>query len=241
MAVIKTHLTPSTMKFFVPPTIQSDFTNYLNTEVPNANHTFELIHDWYARKEEGYSPTMIRATYFPVGWKSKVGNSDMASNFKTDHSHEIFKGDYVIDEHGRIYILSWWVNRHINNQASQATACNTFLSFERETPEKLDNRGYLIEAAQKKIVVDKIPANITEYASKPDYNVNVGYPGINPDALVSASFQCNSATKSICINDEFQWGKFRYRVVDIVFSEVDIDGETGVLGIYGKRIAGENP
>ena len=141
MAVIKTHLTPSTMKFFVPPTIQSDFTNYLNTEVPNANHTFELIHDWYARQEEGYSPTMIRATYFPVGWKSKVGNSDMASNFKTDHSHEIFKGDYVIDEHGRIYILSWWVNRHINNQASQATACNTFLSIERDTPEKLDNRG----------------------------------------------------------------------------------------------------
>lgn len=44
----------------------------------------------------------IRATYFPVDWKSKVGNSDASANFKTDWHNMIRKGDIVVRESGEI-------------------------------------------------------------------------------------------------------------------------------------------
>ncbi|MBQ6949091.1 MAG: transporter substrate-binding domain-containing protein, partial [Firmicutes bacterium] len=34
----------------------------------------------------------------PIDWKSKIGNSDMSTNFKTSYETLIQKGDYVIRE-----------------------------------------------------------------------------------------------------------------------------------------------
>jgi len=40
-------LTSSTKQFVVPPTIQSDWHNYLMTDIPNVVYDFRLLHDWY--------------------------------------------------------------------------------------------------------------------------------------------------------------------------------------------------
>ena len=37
------------MKFYIPPTIKSDFEDWLNTDVANVNYDFEIIRDWYAQ------------------------------------------------------------------------------------------------------------------------------------------------------------------------------------------------
>ena len=124
------------MKFYIPPTVKSDFEDWLNTDVANVNYDFEIIRDWYAQA----AVKRIRATYFPIAWKSKIGNSDANSNFKTGYGWEIRKGDIAVREDGTIYMLNWQVQRNPNNQSTQAIACNARLSFARHMDEVLDDR-----------------------------------------------------------------------------------------------------
>ena len=37
------------LRFYIPPTLQGDFRDWLATDVPHANYDFELIRDWYAK------------------------------------------------------------------------------------------------------------------------------------------------------------------------------------------------
>lgn len=92
------------MKFYIPPTLEQDFIDWLHTDVPNINYDFELVRDWYARSREGYEPVSLRAMLFSIEWKSKVGNSDANSNFKTSYEVPIRKGDIVIREDGSIFM-----------------------------------------------------------------------------------------------------------------------------------------
>lgn len=94
-------LTPSARSFYVPPTVLSDFSNLIRTDIPNFTDTFRLIHDWTAYNPEDESTfEWLRATYYPIDWKSKMGNSDMSQNLKTDFSVAIHKGDLLIREDG---------------------------------------------------------------------------------------------------------------------------------------------
>ena len=47
------------MKFYIPPTLEQDFVDWLNTDVSNINYDFELVRDWYARSQEGYRPVKL--------------------------------------------------------------------------------------------------------------------------------------------------------------------------------------
>lgn len=71
--------------FRPPPTLEDDFRRLLNHDIPHTNYTFELIHDWYDSLQEGYEPIFVRAQQTPIEWKSKIGNSDMSTNFKTTY------------------------------------------------------------------------------------------------------------------------------------------------------------
>lgn len=230
----------SLMQFYIPPTIQTDYTNQLNTDIPEFTHTYELVRDWYSQNEEGYEPIFLRATVFPIEWKSKVGNSDDSQNFKTDYAVRIRKGDMVIGEDKRVALLNWRVQEHINNQATQAIDCNANLEFTRYINDTLDSRGMLIEPAHDAVIVPSIPSSTYEYAGRPDYATANGSPGILPDALVQAQLQYNARTKLIQLNDEFQWFAFRYRVINIDYGQVEINGEYGILRVYGRRVGGEN-
>lgn len=125
--IVRTEYTDSTHRFYVPPTSKSDFVNLLNTQIDNFTGTYEILSDWYAQFEDGYEPMLVRGTYYPIDWKSKIGNSDMSNNFKIGYGDDfpvLEKGDMLINEKGEVMILNWMVSRHINNQASQAMQCN---------------------------------------------------------------------------------------------------------------------
>lgn len=98
------------MKFYIPPALEQDFRDWLASDVAHANYNFELIRDWYAKDAEGYEPVRLRALYFPINWKSKIGNSDANSNFKTSYDVPVRKGDLVVrEDNGQIYMLNWQV------------------------------------------------------------------------------------------------------------------------------------
>lgn len=224
--------------FRPPPTIESDFRRLLNHDVPHVNFTFELVRDWFELNNEGYEPIYIRAQQTPIDWKSKIGNSDMSTNFKVTHDIPIHKGDMVIREDGVVYLLNWNVQNHANNQATQSLECNTELVITRPTDDIVDAKGYLIEEGEEKVVVPQIPAVHAEYAGRPDFSSSQGQPGMHPDHLITVYMQWNSVTKGIHMDDKFVIGDYTYRVINISIAEVNIDKDYGVITLNAKRVAG---
>lgn len=149
------------------------------------NYTFELVRDWNEFQKEDHNPVYLRAQQTPIEWKSKVGNSDMSSNFKTTHDVPLRKGDMVIREDGMVYLLNWNVQNNPNNQASQSIECNATLTIKREVSELVDDYGYLIEPAGRKVIVFELPCVHADYAGRPDYVISQGAVGITPDHLIT--------------------------------------------------------
>ena len=228
----------STKNFRPPSTIESDFRRLLAHEVPHVNFTFDLVRDWYEHLEPDAVHTYIRAQQTPIDWKSKIGNSDMSTNFKVTHDIPIHKGDMVIREDGKIYLLNWMIQYHPNNQATQSILCNARLTFRRFCPEETDDNGYQIAPSMFEIIAPEIPCTHTEYAGRPDYMISQGAAGISPDHLITVSVQWNSRTRQIRVNDLFMLGDYEYRIVNVSQAEVDINQEHGVLILNAKRVAG---
>ena len=163
----------------------------------------------------------LRALYFPINWKSKLGNSDANSNFKTSYDVLIQKGDIVIREDGHIYMLNWQVQNLPNNQTTQAIDCNAMLRFTRYMDEEVDSRGYLVREAHDEEIVPPIPCVYSEYAGRPDYAPSYNTPGINADHLLTVQLQWNARTRNLRTGDEFELLHCKYRIVDLVGTELD--------------------
>ena len=228
----------STKDYRPPFTLEDDFRRLLAHEVPNVNFTFEVVHDWYKAQEDGYSPIILRAQQTPIDWKSKIGNSDMSTNFKVTHDIPINKGDIVVREDGKIYMLNWNIQDHPNNQATQNCECNGYVEFRRVVREVTDEAGYVIMPEHMEIIAPKIPVIHTEYAGRPDYQPSQWQPGVNADHLITVQVQYNSRTKDIRIDDTFEMDNYTYRVINVAFAEVHINNDYGILDLNAKRVAG---
>lgn len=229
---------PSLKDYRPPTTIEDDFRRYLAHEVPHVNYTFEVIHDWYEAQQDGYSPIILRAQQTPIDWKSKIGNSDMSTNFKVTHDIPIYKGDIVIREDGKIYMLNWNIQLHPNNQATQNCECNGYVEFKRRVHEVTDEAGYVIMPEHDEIIAPSIPIIHTEYAGRPDYQPSQWQPGVNADHLINVQVQYNDRTKEVRIDDTFEMDNYTYRVINIAFAEVSINSNYGILDMNAKRVAG---
>lgn len=191
----------------------------------------------YAVTEE-YEPEYIRGQQTSIDWKSKIGNSDMSTNFKTDYTHEIKKGDYVIREDGTLFMLNWNITLHANNQATQSTECNAIIDITREFKPVVNNQGRVIVPGGRRPVAPGLPVNHTEYAGRPDYSGASQQAGMHPDHLITVTCQWNKTTRQIRLDDEFVIGDFTYKVMNISLAEVQIDKDFGILVLNAKRVAG---
>lgn len=207
-------------------------------EVVTKNVYFSLREDGTTEETEEYAPEYIRGQQTAIDWKSKIGNSDMSTNFKTDYTHAVQKGDYVVREDGMLYMLNWNITLHANNQATQSVECNAVTDFTREVPDTVDEKGMLIEEGGRKAICPGLPISHSEYAGRPDYSGASMQAGMHPDHLISVYCQWNTATRKIRLDDEFQLGDFTYRVINISLAEVQVDKDYGVLTINAKRVAG---
>jgi len=209
------------------------------------NEDGETENLYYALSENGtyeitdqYKPEYIRAQQTSIDWKSKIGNSDMSTNFKTDYTHEVQKGDYVIREDGTLFMLNWNITLHANNQATQSTECNAVIDITREFTDETDEKGILISEGGRRPIAAGLPVNHTEYAGRPDYSGASMQAGMHPDHLITVTCQWNPTTRMIRLDDEFILGDFTYRVMNISLAEVNIDRDYGILVLNAKRVAG---
>lgn len=233
-------LTESTRQFEIPPTILSDYKNYIHTDVPNVIYDFRLLQSWYDQFDPSIEEVWLRAEHFPINWKSKIGNSDANKNFFTDYDVPIYKGNMCIREDGLILMLTWSIQQYINAQTTQAIECNHRITITRHMNAEADNRGYKLYDAYDKVIVDELPCVMGEYAGRPDYAVSQGTPGIHADMLTTVSLQYNEQTKNIRIGDEFEWANYGYRIINISYAEVDINYAHGIITMNARRIAGDD-
>ena len=202
------------------------------------NTYYALSEDGTYEETEDYKPEYIRAQQTSIDWKSKIGNSDMSTNFKTDYTHTVQKGDYVIREDGMLYMLNWNITLHANNQATQSTECNAIVDITREFPDETDDGGILISEGGRGPVAAGLPISHQEYAGRPDYSGASGQAGMHPDHLITVQCQWNTTTRKIRLDDQFILGDFTYKVMNISLAEVQIDRDFGILTLNAKRVAG---
>lgn len=167
-----------------------------------------------------------------------MGNSDASANFKTDWQNIIHKGDIVVRDNGMILMLTWDIKEHMNNQATQAQICNLPLTLTRHVQAVSDTRAFVITPAHDEIILNEHPAAFKAYQGRPDYVAAANIPGINADSLMSGQIQYNRATATMAINDEFEYGGFTYRIINIDWTEVSYNREYGIINFNCKRVAG---
>lgn len=161
--------TPSSASFYVPTTLQSDFDNFLSSDIPGAVEDFVLLKNWYEQKEEGYEPTIIRGEIYPDTTKSRYENTDNNLNFRASYFSGIKKGDMLIDVRGTIYVLDWDVPPQPNNRMSRALRCNARFTFKRYQAEQVDEEGYLLQEEGWVTIADEIPCN----AYRPRWQIGI--------------------------------------------------------------------
>lgn len=227
-------------RFFRPPTLAQDFTEFLDGDIPNMVMDFTLLKDWYAQFEDGYEPTIIRGELYADTSKSRYSNTDNNMNIRCDVNSGIKKGDMLIaSNNGDVFILDWEVALQHNNAPSRALRCNFNLTVERNMPEQTDQFGYLIQEERRAKIVDSLPANAYFYDGRnASYYAANSNPGISPEVNALITVQFNEQTQNLKVSDEFLWGNDRYIVTDISYVGVNRAGTSGTLALQSLQKPG---
>ena len=245
----------TTKRFYVPKTLAADFDAFLENDIPNTVMNFELLHNWYDKFDENYTPKFIRGELYPDSTKSRYENTDNNMNIRCSLTSDIRKGDMVIEPDHTIYILDWDGHKESNNIPSRALRCNMYLSIYEHKGSIVDDEGYLIDeegfvVSGEKYAVDdpqrenktyickKLPANAYRYDGRPEYVAVSGTPGTIAGVLTLMTIQFNDKTKNIKIGHFFDWQNDTYEIVDVNYVGVDINSRYGTLKLQAKRAAG---
>ena len=229
---------PTSKRFYVPRTLASDFTEFLDYDIPNTVMDFTLLPNWFAQFEADYEEHTIRMEIYPDSSKSRYTNMDNLMNVRAAVDSGIQKGDMVVAPDGTVYLLDWEVALQSNNAPSRAMRCNMLLSMMRYQEEETDADGYLIAEEAFVPLFENLPVNVYRYDGRPEYSAIAGTPGVAPDALTIVSLQYNDLTKQIKADDKFVWGGEAYVVIDTNLSGVHYLRDTGVLVLQCKKVAG---
>lgn len=227
-------------RFFRPPTLASDFTEFLDGDIPNTVMDFTLLTDWYEQFKEGYEPYIIRGELYADTAKSRYSNTDNNMNIRCDVNSGIKKGDMLIaSNNGEVFVLDWEVALQSNNAPSRALRCNFNMTAERYTAERTDDLGYVIEEEGYKTIVDALPANAYFYDGRnASYYAANSNPGVTPEVNALVTVQYNEQTKMLKVGDEFTWGNDRYIITDISFVGVNRAGTSGTLALQSLQKPG---
>jgi len=227
-------------RFYRPPTLASDFTEFLDGDIPNMVMDFTLLPDWYDQFKEDYEPQIIRGELYADTSKSRYSNTDNNLNIRCDVNSGIKKGDMIIaSNNGDVFILDWEVALQSNNAPSRAVRCNFNLTVERYMQEETDAYGYLVQEEGMRTIVDALPANAYFYDGRNAsfYSANSN-PGISPEVNALITVQLNEQTRNLKVNDEFTWGNDSYIITDISWVGVNRAGTSGTLALQSLQKPG---
>ena len=209
------------MRFYIPPNLQRDFTDSLNTLGTDAIVNFDPLNVIKVRLDKVNYKT-INGTVT----SDEVAFAEISSNLKM--------GDYL-QYKGETLLINKLVSNEFPLCYEITTGtCNTKLTVSRyQTMVQDDDGNILIEAGDNPVAEDLYCLTII---GSFQFNAGSGSVGIVPTDDISVTLQFNATTKNIKIGDTFIVFESSYEVVSLDWSQRDIEFDYGVLTFHGKKV-----
>jgi hypothetical protein len=216
------------MNFYIPDSLQSDFSDMLDSFGTTVTINSNL----------SVTPVETIVQLSNPNFKSNYQNlSDNARILRTKLSDNIVKGDYLTDSDSKTYIVTWSLYKDLNSYKGQCQLCNSQLDFVRWSEAVLDDYGNQATPAQYNPVVSNVLC-FTSRTGMGIFDSSASEIGIIPQGRMLIGLQYNSSTKNIQIGDELSYRGSQFEVVDIDMSMLNDSEETGILAVYVQKRAG---
>lgn len=145
------------------------------------------------------------------------------------------KGDMVLHD-GREYLVTWQLNRdRVNAKTSTIELANVRMEFMRHRAEQVDpGTGKILEKAGLRPLLPPIRGMIT-FGGGYEFRTGADRAGVVPNNRMTLYLQANPSTLKLAVNDVFEWHGAQHVIRDILYSELNYDGETGLLVIHLEK------
>lgn len=217
------------MYFYKPNYLQTDFESALET----LGQSFTLNYD-------EATPTTFLGLINDMDFKANIkGLLDQTRELAVSLDLSIQKGDYLTDSESNIFLVNWQVYKDVNCKRVQLQVCNYQFEFERWQPKQIDSDGVTSTPASYITI-----ASVYGYLSRNgqgSFDSREGQVGVTGSQRVIIGIKYNDDTSELNIHDEFNYFNYRYEITDIDYTQMNSDGTSGIIFIYGQvKSGGEN-
>ena len=211
------------MRFYIPPNLQSSFLDLIKSPVAtplplnfNPNVIIRAIVPEIDHREK--SSTVTKGTKYTYA--------------STNIPLEI--GDYLQDDNGIYLINQLRIERFPECFKFLLIECNAKFTVTRYEEATWDENGNpLTDAGDNPIATDfycSIMVGGTQFT------VTSGEVGIVPSNQTISQTRYTDETDNMKIGDNFMWFDCKYEIIDFDYSQISIEGKSGLLGFTGKKV-----
>lgn len=219
------------MIFKVPKTLKEDFDDFLLTSV--------CSDVYYCSDICTASPIWVcdRAEITPINFKSKFAGSDNTVKIKFSCDSGINKGDYIL-YNNQIYLCSWQIiDTEPNCKTTQMILCTAQISFQQYQEDIVDpTSGRILTHGGYYIILPDLRCVVSTKGNY-EYRYSTGKVGILPNNYLTLNVQANIETLKLKIGDIFQFYNEWYEIIDIGYSEMNYDGNSGIISLVCDKSA----
>lgn len=219
------------MQFYVPPNMVENYNDFLQTDVC---HTIKWCRDIFAEppiwNEE-------RVEISSINYKSKQYGSDNAIRMRMPKNSEIQKGDIILYDN-RQYIVTW----NINEDRPDSHACTielltTPITFKRFKAAVVDGEtGNIITPDGYHPL---FPTIRCMHIMNGNFEIRLknNQAGLLPNNRLTITMQANKETFKLKKGDIFDLYGETHVIHDIIYTEINYDGETGLIVVHPEIAA----
>jgi len=209
------------VRFYIPKTLQSDFSSSLEALGTTAIINFDPLNTTKIRLDK-----VNYTTKNSVVSSDEVAFAELSSNLKM--------GDYL--QYKNEVLL---INQLVSNEFPQcyeisSGTCNTKLDVTRYQTATYDDYGNILTEEGNNPIASELYC-LTVMGGF-EFRTGTGQVGIVPTNDIKVSCQFNTNTMNIAIGDKFTVFKKDYEVVNLDWSQKDLEGNYGVLTFDGKKV-----
>lgn len=216
------------MYFYKPNYLQDDFDTMLET----LGESFTLNYD-------EATPTSFNGLITQMPVRGNFRDVDEKKEIAVSLDLDINKGDYLTDSDSIIYMCNSTIFKDVNCKTTQIQICNYDFTFERWQAKSVDADGITSTPASYTEI-----ANVYGYISRTNqgtFDSKVGQVGISGTQRIFVCVKYNADTADIKMHDEFDFYTQRYEIIDIDYTQMNFDEESGLIIVYAQvKSGGEN-
>lgn len=211
------------MIFYVPPNLQNDFQDALNSQLGTS---FIINFD---------KNNTTRAIVKEIDFRAKSDESIRNEKpMYADININIEIGDYLQDGNDTYVVTQLQKMTFPKCYKLFAHVCNNKITITTYHQALYDGQGAIISPEGDSNIVENIYCSVDEGSFQ--FASNSNGIGVVPTDEVTIALQYNDKTKNIDIGNNFYWFGKKYEIISTNYSQVDSDKGVGLLLFSGKKL-----